>query len=185
MNKINLTIFSAIIAIAISISFLSQLAEKQKKVFIIGSNKYVINYDKSWREFLNSDTKNPSFYLTSFKLSDENIEIDFYRADATKVKEWKEYLRSAQQEIDGPVIIFKHGSIKIGKYNSDIWFVGNRECCESSLETMIKLNNDGDFIFAEMVTKDDNLSDDKFRIISKKFYKMINSIHIQSSKPAI
>ena len=177
MKKIKLIIPITIILAVVTIIFLYPLIKKQKKVFIIGNNKYSIEYDKSWKEFSDSDTKNPSSYLTSFKFSDEKTVINFYRANSEDVKKWLDYVSSIEQEVDGYLIAYKHGNVKIGQYNSDVWFVGDRECCEESLETMIMLNDAEGFIFAQMITSDESSNDKDFQKLSQKFYEIIESIN--------
>lgn len=177
MNKRNLAIFITILIVAASLILLYVITEKQKKIFIIGNDRYVIEHDKSWKEFSDNNTKNPAFYLTSFKFSDKKTVINLYKADGDTMKKWLEYIDSMKQEVDGLMIISKHGSATIDQYNSDIWFIGTKECCESSLETMIKLNDTGDFIFVQVVTDDESSSDKSFQEISKNFYQIIKSIH--------
>ena len=125
----------------------------------------------------NLQTKNPSFYLTSFKFSDKNAVIHFYRANDDTMQKWVDYVDSIERDVDGSMISFKHGTAKIDNHSSDVWFVGSKECCESNLEAMIKINEVGDFIFAQIVTYDESSSDKYFQSISKKFYEIIESIH--------
>jgi uncharacterized protein YxeA len=179
MKKIKLIIPITIILAVITIISLYPLIKKQEKVFIIGNNKYCIEHNKSWKEFSDSDTKNPSSYLTSFKFSDEKTVINFYRADNEEAKRWLEYVVSIEQEVDQHMIAYKHGNAIIGQYNADVWFVADRECCEESLETMIMLNDAEGFIFAQMIANDESSNNKDFQNLSKKFYEIIESIHPQ------
>ncbi len=114
-NKKNLAIFVTILTIIAILIPLCLFKKKQEKIFIIGDNRYIIQYDKSWKEFSNN-AKNQSVYLTSFKFSDQQTVINLYRVDSEGVKKWREYVESIEREIDGPLIAFKYRDIAIGQY---------------------------------------------------------------------